>query len=63
MKIQIIDGKDKTLLGYVNKLFVFKSLLMMPGNNSTQQLKKGRTSLMDDPLAENADCKSTNSKH
>ena len=38
LKIQIMDGKvclrckGKTLLGDVNKIFVFKSLLTMPSN-------------------------------
>ena len=32
VKIEIIGGKGKTLLGYVNKLFAFTSLLTMPCN-------------------------------
>ena len=46
MKIRIIGEKDylrqlgKTLLGDVNKLFVFKSLLKMPSNNSPLCLKQ-----------------------
>ena len=46
MKIQIIigkiclRGKGKTLLGDVNKLFVFKSLLTMPNNVLPLYLKQ-----------------------
>ena len=46
VKIQIMDGKvcfrcrGKTLLGDVNKLFVFKSLLTMPSNVLPLHLKQ-----------------------
>ena len=40
MKIQIIGGIGKTLLGDVKKLFVFKSLLTMPGNILPSHLKQ-----------------------
>jgi hypothetical protein len=46
VKIQIMGGKvcfkvlGKTLLGVVNKLFVFKSLLTRPGNVLTLHLKQ-----------------------
>ena len=46
VKIQIMDGKvclrckGKTLLGVVNKLFVFKNMLTTPSNVSPLHLKK-----------------------